>query len=205
MSGIIQVLSSNYRTRIPQYINVATATGTNNTVSLSVPSGAQPNDMLIAFSNQTSSTTTFTMTNPPGWLTALDELGRYCGYLPYWDGVTTSYSFVKSGICNPRVTILALRNAAFDLVGVQSAAAAAPVAPEIILSENQSILLACYWSLNTTTVTYTTPAGFTEVSDGSALAVSYKTPVAAGATGTVTATGSAGTNSRGVLVGIKPN
>lgn len=187
-----------------QYIAFANATGSGTSVTCSVPSAARANDLLVAMSTQTSTTTVYTMGTPAGWTETLDTNGRSVTYLPSWDGTTTSYTFTKSGSSNPAVVIMVFRNAKFDVQGTISAGAASPIAPAITVSYNGSILVGYFSGLNGT-LTYSTPTGFTEIYDGAiGLAISYKTGVAAGGSGTVTSTASGGTLSRGVIFSIKP-
>lgn len=185
------------------YIGVSSASATGASVSCSVPVGAQAGDLLIGVSTQRGSTSTLAMTPPTGWTETLDDIGRWAGYLPAWDGTTTSYTFTKSAsAANPIVVILAFRNADFDVQGTLSTSTTSPAAPSITLSSNNSVVIATFSSL-LSTATYTTPTGYTEVSDpAQGIAVSYISNVSAGATGTVTSTVSTG-NARGYLIGIK--
>lgn len=189
-----------------QYIGVSSAVQANGaSVTCDVPSGAVAGDLLVAFSNQTGTTTSYTMTPPSGWTETLDTIGRWSGYLPSWDGTTSTYTFTKSNAAaDPSVVMLAFRNAVYDVQGELSSGSANPVAPSINLLSNDSVVVACF-STAAQSASYTTPSGFTEVADPAlGIAVSYKADVSSGASGTVTATASAGTTSRGYLIGIKP-
>lgn len=188
-----------------EYIGTSNAVQANGaSVVCSVPSGALVGDLLVAFSSQTGSTTTYTMTPPAGWNETLDSNGRWCGYLASYDGTTANYTFTKSSsLADPAVVILAFRNAIFDIQGELSVGASSPVAPSITLTNNNNTVVACFCT-GAQAASYTTPSGYTEVADlALGLAVSYKSGVASGATGTVTSTASLGSTSRGFLVGLR--
>lgn len=196
-----------------QYIGVSSAVQTNGaSVTCSVPSGAAAGDLLIAFANQIGSTTQYTTAPPSGWTETVDTLGYFAGYLPAWDGTTSTYTFTKSNAAaDPQVVILAFRNAAFDVQGTVSASAANPIAPAVTLTSNNSVVLACFINLQATyplspARSFSTPTGYTEAIDtDNSLAVFYKTNMSAGSSGTVQSTATSGTLNRGFLMGIKPD
>ena len=207
LSKFLRSASAN-KGAILEYIGFSEAVNLNgSTVTCDVPTGAIAGDLLIGVSTQTGSSTVYAMTPPSGWTELLDAQAIWVGYLPAWDGTTSSYDFVKSNaLADPAVAVYAFRNATFDVLGTPSALSTSPVAPSITLTESGSIVLATYRAVTQTTTTYSTPTDFTSINNGSgtyALSSFIKEGVASGATGTVSSTPSPSINSRGFLIGIK--
>lgn len=100
--------------------------------------------------------------------------------------------------------VVCLRGGTYDTIGSVSAEASSPAAPSITMT-GAGIVLAIFWRA-ADSVAFTAPTGFTPVAvdndgDSPSYAIFYK-EVAAGATGTVTSTLTAG-KGYGVLVGVK--
>lgn len=100
--------------------------------------------------------------------------------------------------------VVCFRGGTYDTIGSVSAEASSPAAPSITMT-GAGIVLAIFWR-SADSIAFTAPTGFVPViadSDGDSpsYAIFYK-EVAAGATGTVTSTLTAG-KGYGVLVGVK--
>lgn len=194
------------------YIGLTTAgkTGTDTCV-LSVPSGTQIGDLLVAI---TVLPDIATQTPASGWSEKVDSNSRTVSTFT-WDGANSSYTFtssVGSAVNSYPGVMLSFRNAAFDVAGTVSTTADNPTAPSITVSTNNCIQVVCAGVIAGNT-TFTQTSGFTEIADlntqspalGS-LAVQYKTNVASGSTGTVTyfSDGAATLNNRAWQFSIKP-
>lgn len=100
--------------------------------------------------------------------------------------------------------VVCLRGGTYDTIGSVSSQASSPAAPSITMT-GAGIVLAIFWRA-ADNIAFTAPTGFTPVAvdndgDSPSYAIFYK-EAAAGATGTVTSTLTAG-KGYGVLVGVK--
>lgn len=198
-----------------QFIGSSTSktTSTVASVAVSVPTEAQPGDLLIMSGAYSSAGGA--LVNFDGFTDALNSAYRFGGYLSSWDGIKDTYTFTYSvarvGIL---ATIYVFRNAALDVFGAQSVVGALnPILPSITLSSSQNIVLAVASNLNAATVAtvgFIAPVQFSLVTSEDGAGPVRQTAFSAvnmpsGPTGDITLLASSGPGSlnRGFLVGIK--
>lgn len=175
------------------------------TLAINKPTNTLEGDLMVAIAGGAGSNS---WTVPSGWTETLDSVGRLAAYKVATASEPSSYTFTYS-VATQIIAgyILTYRNAAWDTVGTVSVAAQNPTASSITVAQNNSVVL-CYADAQSVVSTYTTPAGFTLVTEDTVTAPTsaiFSKISSLGATGTVTVNGSAtGTPSRAFLLSIKP-
>lgn len=195
----------------PTFIASAKAQDATNslTVVINKPLGTIDGDLMIAYVSGTSSAPTWTP--PAGWTGINTNGGAWFGYkIAVSEGA--SYTFT----CNTSATqsgfILTFRNVSYDLAGTYSPAANPSVTPSITVTKDNSIeVVIAITQAGGTGQTYTAPAGFNQLDfDSDSTAPSwavFSKLVNAGATGTVSITGTNGAlaNQRSIQLALSPN
>lgn len=189
-------------TPVPRFVaSSKNQTAATTTLTLTVPSGRQSGDILIA---AVGASGTVTYTAP--WTERLDSQSRGV-YTTVSGGTETSVVVTASGSTNLSGICLVYRYADFDVIGTVSGILLSPQAPEINITYDNSILIGIPGTTSAST-SYTAPAGFSASidSDSDATAPSwncYPKLVNKGLTGIQTFTGSANTG-RAYMFGLKP-
>jgi hypothetical protein len=179
----------------------------STTLTINVPTGTANGDLMVAMV-LTSASTSATWTTPAGWTAAVTSSSARGVYYRTASSEPASYTFTASGSGTSQGYIFTYRNAQFDVSSAITTNSNPTVTASITTTANNAILL-YYAGLSTNaSETYTAPTGFSTLatdSDATApsSAVFYKLQTAAGATGTVSCTGST-TNNRAVILAIKP-
>jgi len=185
------------------------STSTVTSFVITMPSSIQAGDLLIVAYVTELLTDATRATPAAGWTEVLDSFGRSLNWKVATGSEPSTYTFTYNTSTRFSAFAVCIRNAAFDVVGTVGANASPNVAPEITVSQNNSILFSHNSNGATVSVTWTAPTGFTQViADSNATQPSSvlfsDENIAAGATGTVSATPSTG-NGRAFLFAVKPS
>jgi hypothetical protein len=179
----------------------------STTLTINVPTGTANGDLMVAMV-LTSASTSATWTTPAGWTAAVTSSSARGVYYRTASSEPASYTFTASGSGTSQGYIFTYRNAQFDVSSAITTNSNPTVTASITTTANNAILLYYAGISTNASETYTAPTGFSTLatdSDATApsSAVFYKLQTAAGATGTVSCTGST-TNNRAVILAIKP-
>ncbi len=169
--------------------------------SINVPSGVQASDLLVAFWHTFSSSSN-SWTPPSGWTELADTTPLCVAYKVASGSEPASYAFTHATV-NCAGIMVALRGGALDVAGT---VAASLTATSITLAKSNSLLLGFFGVSGGSTLT--APSGMAAVASiagggGVSAYLFSQYPMAAGATGTRTASGGS-SNLGSILVGIKP-
>lgn len=189
ISSLLQTLPSITR------VGSAKTRVASGTLTINKPAGVQAGDLLLAFVIQQG---TSAITSPGGWTELIDSGGLAVAWLRAGAGEPSNYSF-SGGTGAVGGVIVAYRAASYDVVG---AASTNGTASSITLSKNDSVELAFFAYVSGTTITG--PSDMTTVETDTNTPPFHlleKLHLAAGATGTKTATGIV---SDSIQVGLKP-
>lgn len=198
--------------RTIQYIGQVS--GNNSTVgslALSVPTGTQTGDLLVAFGYSASAGSSWSATGG-GWTITNGTnttAPRLTAFYRVADA-TTSFTFAQnSGTADIGVTLMTFRNASFDVVSTLATAADPIVIPSVTASLNNSMQVIT--AGGNTNYPASTPSGFTQVylDNGGGnqpdYGVYYKEKISAGATGTVSVDMTGSANTSGMQIVLKLN
>lgn len=194
------------------YVATAKAAGTAGSVTINKPTGTIDGDLMIAFLNAAGASGSNTFATLSGWNLAASEVDgggiRLNVQYKYASSEGASYTFTGASTTTTYGYIVTYRNALFDTAGIPNATLVQnPVAAAITVAANNSLLID-YITSESASITYTTPAGFTNLdSDSDATIPSsalFSKSVNAGSSGTVSNTASGGV-STSVLLSIAPN
>jgi hypothetical protein len=185
------------------------STSTVTSFVITMPSSIQSGDLLIVVYVTELLTDGSRATPAAGWTEVLDSIGRSLNWKVATSSEPSTYTFTYNTSTRFSAFAVCIRNAVFDVVGTIGANASPNVAPQITVSQNNSILFSHNSNGATASVTWTAPTGFTQViADSNATQPSSvlfsDENIAAGATGTVSATPSTG-NGRGFLFAVNPS
>jgi hypothetical protein len=182
-------------------VNTTSAVENTGTTALviNVPSGVANGDLLVlTYIANTGSTT------PSGWTAWLTTTNNRSIWYKNASSEPASYSLTNSANEPSSACIVALRDAAIDVMGTVSASANPSVAASITTTANGAFVFS-YVGVNSANRTFTTPAGYTLLASDSdatspSYALFYTTQTTAGATGTLSV--SANGAARGTLFSI---
>ena len=140
--------------------NVANRTTTGTTLTVNTPSGALSGDLLVACCIADDATDTFTL--PSGWTSRQSANGRAIFSLTSYDGTTSSYTFTFTSGTN-RVQLLCFRYAQWGEIGIVGTSTTNPTAPGLSGVDFSDSLQLAMVSSTGGSITYSTPAGFSEI------------------------------------------
>lgn len=184
----------------------------SSTLVISKPAGTQNGDLMIALCTSAAARS---WTDATGWTEVIDQNASPSIRVAYKvDGGSepASYTFTLSASNNASGVIATFRRAAYDTIGTISTAQSSgtQTAPAITLSFSSSAILA-FFAHDTASKTWSSPTAglISTATDSDATQPSFalyrQLDMAAGSTGTRSATVNASANNFGcILVGIKP-
>lgn len=191
------------------FIGSASGEGTSEIVTLTTPAGTQTGDLLVAFGYSSSAGTLWTV-DGGGWTitnAANATAPRLTAFYRTHSGAASYVFRQNSASADTGVTLMAFRNAAFDVASTPTAAASPQVIPSVTAALSGSTqLITAGGNSNEPSAT---PSGFTQIYFNNTATqpdwgVYYKQGIAAGATGTVSVSMSASANTSAMQVVIKP-
>lgn len=182
---------------------------TSSSISLPAPTSILQGDVLVAFLN--SGTSTSTWTGPEGSKQFVPRYNAGTGFAIFTRTATVTdeggfggtYTFNPHNTSRLTAALLVFRNASYDTVGTVASGNPNLSAPSITLANDKSYVIAYY--RDTIACYFTTPTGFTDLqSYGSTAgyATFGKGNLNAGATGNVSTIPSS--TADGILVGLGP-
>lgn len=191
---------------LPSFVNStisSTTTPSASPVTINVPSGTANGDLMVMFI-QVSVSATFT--TPSGWTVAPGTPTSGEGIF-YRTASSEPASYAVTFSSGTAIgTISTFRNVEWDTNGILGAASTTPTASAITVSQSGGMLL---WLArnNGVSISFTLPANYIEIDafENNAnvnLIIGYRTPTSAGSTGTVA--GVSSSNSRALLISLKP-
>jgi hypothetical protein len=195
----------------PTFVSVSSASSADTPLSISRPANTVSGLLMIAFINQ--STPDDLDITSTGWTRILNGIaGEGVEVLTKVAGGSepSNYSFSSNkGGETMQGYIVTYSRADIDVVGAIGSAGDPCTAPSITVTTNRSIVLAHFSRRNDSSITFSTPTGFSSVSsDSNATAPSSalfsKGEFSPGATGGVVSDPSGSNSSRGFLIAIKP-
>lgn len=192
----------------PTFVGVSQTDPTSSNISslsISVPTGVQNGDLLIAAVFSGDTVDDFSQSSFTWALERVNNKPSFGIAYRIADSEPSSYAFTVSIARRLGGQIMAFRGAAWDVIG--TLANSTYTASSIDVSESNSALIGA-WAVNASSQTWTPPSGMTEISANSEnrpVFATYRQDVGSGSTGTRTASTPSTSERSCVLFSIKPS